>query len=70
MGSKLDNLKIYALIGTHEHSNENVYPGYSLFLRAEDKMEQEKLMREVALAVRGDVVKLSNGLFLILTADR
>jgi hypothetical protein len=66
----VDDLKIFAVIGTEEHTNEQVYPGYSLFLRAKDDKEQDILMREVALAVRGDVVKLSNGLFLILTADR
>lgn len=66
----MDELKIFAIIATDEHSNDRVDPGEAILIRAKDEEEQQVLMREVALAVRGDVVKLSNGLFLILTADR
>lgn len=64
------DLKIYALIGTTDHDPEFIHPGYSLFIRARDSNEQQALMREIALAVSGDVVKLSNGLYMIVTAVR
>ncbi len=66
----MGDINIYAIIATNEHTNEQVNAGNALLLRAKDEKEQQALMREVALAVRGDVVKLSNGLFLIVTADR
>ncbi|KYP79940.1 capping complex subunit for YIEGIA [Ferroacidibacillus organovorans] len=62
--------QIYALIGTLSHSIEQINPGNAIFIRAKDEQEQEVLMREIALAVVGDVVKLSNGLYLILAAIR
>lgn len=64
------DLNIYAIIGTKEHGEDLINPGNALLLRAKDEEEQNALMREVALAVRGDVVKLSNGLYLIITAAR
>lgn len=63
-------IQIYALIGTLSHAIDQINPGNAIFIRAKDEQEQEALMREIALAVVGDVVKLSNGLYLILTAIR
>ncbi|MEH6944234.1 capping complex subunit for YIEGIA [Bacillus sp. JJ722] len=64
------DIKIYAIIATQEHNDTMINPGNVLLLRANDKEEQDLLMREVALAVAGDVVKLSNGMYMILTSAR
>ncbi|RDI40088.1 capping complex subunit for YIEGIA [Falsibacillus pallidus] len=66
----MNDLKIYAFIGLPKHTEEVIYPGDAVLLLAKDEDEQQVLMRDVALAVRGDVVKLSNGLIMIVTADR
>lgn len=66
----LNELMIYAVIVTQEHDVNSVFAGNSLLIRTKDKREQEVIMREVALAVAGDVVKLSNGMILIITANR
>lgn len=67
---KLENVQIYAIIVTEEHDDHSVNPGNQLLIRTKDKKEQEVIMREVALAVAGDVVNLSNGMIMILTAIR
>lgn len=67
---KLSDLNIYAVIVTQEHDMNTVEAGNSLLIRTKDKNEQEVIMREVAMAVAGDVVNLSNGMVLIITANR
>ena len=65
-----DGMVIYAFVGTREHGDDMINPGNSVLIRAKDEQEQEKLMREVALAVAGDVVRLCNGLYMMVTSIR
>lgn len=64
------DFNIYAIIATQEHDETMISPGNALLLRAKNKEEQDVLMCEVALAVSGDVVRLSNGMYMILTSIR
>ncbi|GKU84185.1 MULTISPECIES: hypothetical protein [Niallia] len=66
----MEDIKIFAVIGSSSHTNETINSGNALFIQAKEEKEQQSLVREVALAVRGDTVKLSNGLYLVITADR
>lgn len=66
----MGDMQIYAVIATMEHDDQMVQAQNSLLIRAKDEEEQQTLMREVALAMSADVVKLSNGLYLIITAIR
>lgn len=40
--------------------------GETLVVEAQDEKEQEKLTTEISKAVKGDVTRLSNGIYLIL----
>ncbi len=64
------DVRIYAVIVTEEHDERMIVPGNQLLIRTKDEAEQTTIMREIALAVAGDVVKLSNGMILIVTALR
>ncbi|WP_148709093.1 capping complex subunit for YIEGIA [Falsibacillus albus] len=66
----MNDMKIYAFIGLPHHTEDVIYPGDSVLLRAKDEEQQQALMREVALAIRGDVINLSNGLIMIVTNSR
>ncbi|CQR73795.1 hypothetical protein SOV_32970 [Sporomusa ovata DSM 2662] len=40
--------------------------GQTLVIEAKDEEEQKKLTTEIAKAIKGDVTRLSNGIYLIL----
>ncbi len=40
--------------------------GEAFIVEAKDEKEQEKLMMEMSKALKGDVTRLSNGMYLIL----
>ncbi|UOF92341.1 hypothetical protein LSG31_09335 [Fodinisporobacter ferrooxydans] len=66
----MSGINIYAIIATEAHDINIVNPGNSVLIRAKNEEEQQVIMREIALAVMGDVVKLSNGMYMIVTAVR
>lgn len=66
----MPDVQIYAIVVTEEHELNAVFAGNSLLIRTKDKKEQDAIMREIALAVAGDVVRLSNGMVMIVTANR
>jgi len=65
MGSAFprENKEILAIITTDENSISN---GKATMFICKDEEEQKKIMREVALALRADVVKLSNGMYILV----
>lgn len=63
-----DRVRIYAFIGTTAHVSGVIDPGSAALILGKDVQEQKELVREVALAVAGDVVKLTNGLYMVLTS--
>ncbi|MEG6584451.1 capping complex subunit for YIEGIA [Dendrosporobacter sp. 1207_IL3150] len=44
----------------------DIQGGSALVVKAKDEEEQKKLMLDIAKAVKADVLKLSNGIYLIL----
>jgi len=66
----VSDLRIYAIVVTEEHDNQSVIPGNQLLIRTKDKTEQDVIVREIALAVTGDVIRLSNGMILNMTGIR
>lgn len=46
--------------------NHKVQAGNAFIIEAQDEEEQKKIMTDVAKTVKGDVTKISNGIYLII----
>ncbi|HEU4964964.1 MAG TPA: hypothetical protein VFV52_14050 [Bacilli bacterium] len=54
---------ILAIVTTDDKQIKN---GKATMIVCDDETEQKKIMQEMALALRADVVRLSNGMYLLV----
>ncbi len=67
MGNESSQKQTAAIIAAVTLSNHKIpSAGEAFVLEAKDEEEQEKLTLQIAKTVKGDVTKLSNGIYLIL----
>lgn len=60
------NSSNYQILAIVTSDDENIKNGKATMFLCKDEQEKETIMREVALALKGDVVRLSNGTCLIV----
>ncbi|WP_110955924.1 capping complex subunit for YIEGIA [Anaerosinus massiliensis] len=66
MGNEYAQVQSSIIIAAVVLSCHKVTGGTELIIEARDEKEQEKLTVEISKAVKGDVMLLSNGIYLVL----
>lgn len=66
MGNEYAQVQTSTIIAAVVLSCHKVTGGTELIIEARDEKEQEKLTVEISKAVKGDVLLLSNGIYLVL----
>lgn len=66
MANESAQIQNNTIIAAVSLQNQKVQAGNTFLVEAKDEEEQKKLMTELAKAVKGDVTRLSNGIYLIL----
>lgn len=66
MGNEYAQVQTSTIIAVVILPCHKVAGGTELIIEAQDEKEQEKLTVEISKAVKGDVMLLSNGIYLVL----
>jgi hypothetical protein len=66
MGNEYAQVQSATIIAAVVLPCHKVAGGTELIIEAQDEKEQEKLTVEISKAVKGDVMLLSNGIYLVL----
>ncbi len=66
MGNEYAQVQTSGIIAAIILSCHKVVGSAALIIEAQDEKEQEKLTVEISKAVKGDVMLLSNGIYLVL----
>lgn len=66
MGNEYAQVQSATIIAAVVLPCHKVTGGTELIIEAQDEKEQEKLTVEISKAVKGDVMLLSNGIYLVL----